>query len=80
MEGYCRLFSVSSKNWAYQLSSRFGELLVNKKIQLCPREANKVAHNLARFSYDSDGVILWDGDPPISVLNDVMKDISLGFE
>jgi hypothetical protein len=42
--------------------------------------ANKVAHNLARFSYDSDGVMLWDGDPPISVLNDVMKDISLGFE
>jgi hypothetical protein len=41
----------------------------------CPREANKVAHNLARLSYNSDSIFLWDGDPPPSVFSDVIDDV-----
>jgi hypothetical protein len=40
------------------------------------REANKVAHNLARLSYSSDSIFLWDGDPPPSVLSDVIDDVT----
>jgi hypothetical protein len=43
----------------------------------CPREANKVAHNLARFSYNSDSIFLWDGDPPPLVLSDVIDDVTV---
>jgi ribonuclease HI len=31
----------------------------------CPREVNQVAHHLAKYSYKSNSVIRWDGDPPI---------------
>jgi hypothetical protein len=40
-------------------------------------EVNKVAHNLARFCFNSGRIISWDGDPPSSVLRDVMNDVSL---
>jgi hypothetical protein len=36
-----------------------------------------VAHNLARLSHDSGNFVLWDGDPPPSVLRDVINDVSV---
>jgi hypothetical protein len=43
----------------------------------CRREANKVAHNLTRLSYSSDNNFLWDGDPPLSILRDVIDDVTV---
>jgi hypothetical protein len=34
-------------------------------------------HNLARISFDSNGVIEREGNPPASALNDVLNDVSL---
>jgi hypothetical protein len=45
--------------------------------QHCPHEGNKVAQNLARLSFDSGHNFLWDGDPPPSVLNDVINNVSV---
>jgi hypothetical protein len=45
--------------------------------QHCPREANKVAHNLGRLSFNSNNFFLWDGDPSPSVLHDVIDDVSM---
>jgi hypothetical protein len=41
----------------------------------CPRDSNRVAHNLARISFDSNRVIVWEGDP--HVLRDVISDVTL---
>ena len=40
----------------------------------CNREANKVAHNLARVTFMSKTAIFWDGDPPSGVINDIIDD------
>jgi hypothetical protein len=56
----------------FQISQIIGSI----SFHFCPREANKVAHNLARLSFDSD-TIYWDGDLLSSVMQDVLKDISL---
>jgi hypothetical protein len=47
------------------------------KFQHCPREVNKVAHNLAKLCFESDRVIQWDGDPPSHVSVDVLDDVAL---
>lgn len=57
----------------FQISQRIG----NISFKHCPREANKTAHNLARLSFDCSSVFMWDGDPPSSVLSDVINDVSL---
>jgi hypothetical protein len=57
----------------FQISQRIGLI----SFKHCPREGNKVAHNLARLSYDSGNFVLWDGDPPPSVLRDVINDVSV---
>jgi hypothetical protein len=56
----------------FQISQRIGSI----SFQFCPRKTNKVAHNLARTSFHSNGIISWDGDPPPSVMQDVLKDTS----
>jgi hypothetical protein len=45
--------------------------------QHCPREVNKVAHNLAKFCFQSDRIISWDGDPPSHVSLDALNDLAL---
>jgi ribonuclease HI len=57
----------------FELSQRIGAA----SFQLCSRDSNKVAHNLARLSYDSDSIFSWDGDPPPIILRHVMNDIWL---
>jgi hypothetical protein len=57
----------------FELSQRIGAA----SFQLCSRDSNKVAHNLARLRYDSDSIFSWDGDPPPIILRHVMNDISL---
>ena len=47
------------------------------KIQRCSREANMVAHNIARFVYDSKIDVCWDDDPPSFIRWDVMNDVSV---
>jgi hypothetical protein len=42
-----------------------------------PRDSNRVAHNLARFSFDANRVIVWEDDPPDHVLSHVISDVAL---
>ena len=43
----------------------------------CPREANRVAHHLAKHSYDTQSAFDWDGDPPNFILPYVINDVTL---
>ena len=43
----------------------------------CFREANLVAHHLARNAFRSKQVFIWDGDPPVFILPFVIKDVAL---
>lgn len=43
----------------------------------CPREANQVAHQLAKFSYSSNSVLSWDGEPPEFIFPFVINDVTL---
>lgn len=57
----------------FQIASRIGQL----KIQHCPREANTVAHEIARNVFDSNTNVYWDDDPPSFIVSDVMNDVSV---
>ena len=56
----------------FQIAHRIGRVT----FKFCPREANKAAHNLARLSFDSDSVFKCESDPPLSVLVDVLNDVT----
>jgi ribonuclease HI len=56
----------------FQICQRVGMI----KVQHCPREANKVAHNLAKSCFESDRVIQWDGDPPSHVSVDALNNVA----
>ena len=45
--------------------------------QHCPRDANRVAHNLAKKAYTSKDSFTWDGDPPGFILADVISDVTV---
>jgi ribonuclease HI len=45
--------------------------------QHCQREANKVAHNLARSCFQEDIMITWDDDPPRQVALDALDDLAV---
>ena len=57
----------------FLIARRIGQV----KIQHCPREANVVAHKIARFAFNSDSSIFWDSNPPSFIIPDVMNDVSL---
>jgi hypothetical protein len=43
----------------------------------CPRSANQVAHELAKFAYSSKETHVWDGDPPGFIFPHVIRDVTL---
>jgi ribonuclease HI len=43
----------------------------------CHREANQVAHELAKYAYRSNDTQLWEGDIPSFILRYVMNDVTL---
>ena len=43
----------------------------------CPREANSLAHFLARHVYDSNLMYRWDDYPPSFLLPHVLKDVTI---
>jgi ribonuclease HI len=47
------------------------------KFQHCPREANKVAHELARVSFSSSSSCNWDDDPPSFLLPYLLDDVTI---
>jgi ribonuclease HI len=57
----------------FQSMRRIGKITV----QNCFREANSVAHKLARDSFDSNNFIFWDCDPPSFIILDVTNDVNL---
>jgi hypothetical protein len=56
----------------FQIASRIGQI----KFQHSRRETNKAALNLAKLCFETDSSLSWDGDPPPSVLIDVLNDLS----
>jgi hypothetical protein len=57
----------------FEIAQRIGSV----SFKHCPRDSNRVAHNLARFSFDSNRVIVREDDPPDHVLCDVISDVTL---
>ena len=51
--------------------------LESVKFVHCPREANQVAHELAKASYNSQSIVSWDGDPPSFILPFVINDVTV---
>lgn len=51
----------------------------NITFQHCPRDANKVAHSLARHAYDSIATVFWDGDPPMFIMPLVINDVTINL-
>ena len=60
-------------NECFHLAQSIGLVLYSH----CPREENKVAHELARSSYDSNSVIFWEGDPPQIILAELVSDVTV---
>jgi ribonuclease HI len=44
--------------------------------KFCPREANQVAHELARHSFSSKSSCTWDDDPPRFLLDKLLNDVT----
>lgn len=47
------------------------------RFQHCSREANNLAHYLARHAYDIQLMYWWDDEPPSFLLPHVLKDVTL---
>jgi ribonuclease HI len=43
----------------------------------CIREANQVAHELARYAFTTNSVVRWDESPPSFILPFVLKDVTM---
>jgi ribonuclease HI len=43
----------------------------------CPREANKVAHELAKFSFLNNESCNWVDEPPSFLLNNIINDVTI---
>ena len=46
-------------------------------VQHCLRDANQVAHELARYAYDSKESRVWDGDPPGFIFHFLVHDVTM---
>jgi ribonuclease HI len=45
--------------------------------QFCPREANQVADDIARFCFQNKITCTWDDDPPSFLQNSLVNDITV---
>jgi hypothetical protein len=43
----------------------------------CPREANRVAHEIARVAFDSCSSGFWDGEPSSFILSHLGNDVTI---
>jgi ribonuclease HI len=57
----------------FEIAQRLGMIT----FQHCPREGNKVAHNLARSCFEADNMITWDIYPPRQVSLDALDDLAV---
>lgn len=51
----------------------------NISFQHYPRDTNKVAHTIARHVYDSNYVLVWDGDPPSFIMPLLIDDLTISI-
>uniref|UniRef100_A0ACD5VYR5 Uncharacterized protein n=1 Tax=Avena sativa TaxID=4498 RepID=A0ACD5VYR5_AVESA len=49
----------------------------NVSYQFCPREANQVAVDIARFFLQNKITCTWDYDPPSFILNSLVNDVTV---
>ena len=57
----------------FHTARRIGQV----KVQHCPREANVVAHKIARHAFDLNSDLFWDRIPPSFIMSYVLNDVSL---
>jgi hypothetical protein len=43
----------------------------------CPRDANEVAHVLARAAFDSGNSGFWEGEPPEVIVSHLVNDVTI---
>jgi ribonuclease HI len=43
----------------------------------CPRDANEVAHVLARAAFDSGSSGFWEGEPPEVIVSHLVNDVTI---
>jgi ribonuclease HI len=55
----------------------FASSIGNVTYQFCPREANKVADDIARFCFQNKITCTWDDDPPSFLLNSIVNDVTI---
>jgi ribonuclease HI len=55
------------------LSSSIGEV----SFKHCPREANGVAHELARVAFESSSSGFWEGEPPNFIVSHLVNDVTI---
>ena len=52
--------------------------LIDKvQFKYCPREANQVAHELAKASYNSESSCNWVDGPPSFLLSTIINDVTV---
>uniref|UniRef100_A0ACD5XCW7 Uncharacterized protein n=1 Tax=Avena sativa TaxID=4498 RepID=A0ACD5XCW7_AVESA len=51
-------------------------MVINVVFQHCPREANRIAHELARSCFSSMISCNWVDDPPSFILESLVNDVS----
>ena len=73
--GVSRWWNNSSSIYAdcVDLASSVGSV----SFQHCPREANEVAHELARNSLINNLSCIWDDDPPSFILGKLVNDVTI---
>jgi hypothetical protein len=49
----------------------------NMSIEYCNREANQVAHELARVAFSSGNSCTWVDEPPRFILSKLVNDVTL---
>ena len=59
----------------FQIARRIGQISVLH----CPREANEVAHEIARFCYSDNSSCNWVDEPPRFILDKLLNDVTIVY-
>ena len=59
----------------FQLAHEISDL----RFVFCPRDANRLAHTVARHAYESKLVLSWEDEPPVFILPHVLSDVTFSI-
>lgn len=70
-------FSATTAAAIYEECHDLWKNFANVDIQHCNREANQVAHQLAREAFSAKQSCIWVDEPPSSILGYLMQDVTI---